>query len=208
MIISGGMNIYPAEIEAALEQHPDIFDVAVFGVPSEEWGEGVHAVVVLAPEAELSDDDVMGFARQQLASYKVPRSISFLDELPRTGSGKSSSASRAPLTGPAEPPKSAEPFQHIGALRPHSFALTLTRALEHGHEIADDVGQPKPHVLVGHPCDVDPLPPELSVTTLVVGLVEAPPVPRDMVDFQRLPLRGPVVRMDGLAVSEPNRVLA
>ena len=88
MIISGGMNIYPAEIEAALEQHPDIFDVAVFGVPSEEWGEGVHAVVVLAPAAELSDDDVVAFARQHLASYKVPRSISFLDELPRTGSGK------------------------------------------------------------------------------------------------------------------------
>jgi acyl-CoA synthetase (AMP-forming)/AMP-acid ligase II len=82
------MNIYPAEIEAAIEQHPDIFDVAVFGVPSEEWGEGVHAVVVLAPGAELSDDDVMAFARQHLASYKVPRSISFLDELPRTGSGK------------------------------------------------------------------------------------------------------------------------
>ena len=88
MIISGGMNIYPAEIEAALEQHPDIFDVAVFGVPSEEWGEGVHAVVVLAPGAELSDDDVMAFAREHLAGYKVPRSISFLDELPRTGSGK------------------------------------------------------------------------------------------------------------------------
>ena len=48
MIISGGMNIYPAEIEAALEQHPDIYDVAVFGVPSEEWGESVHAVVVRA----------------------------------------------------------------------------------------------------------------------------------------------------------------
>ena len=72
MIISGGMNIYPAEIEAALEQHPDIFDVAVFGIPSEEWGESVHAVVVLAPGAELSDDDVMAFARQHLASYKVP----------------------------------------------------------------------------------------------------------------------------------------
>ena len=48
MIISGGMNIYPAEIEAALEQHPDIYDVAVFGIPSEEWGESVHAVVVAA----------------------------------------------------------------------------------------------------------------------------------------------------------------
>ena len=50
MIISGGMNIYPAEIEAALEQHPAIYDVAVFGIPSEEWGEIVHATVVLAPE--------------------------------------------------------------------------------------------------------------------------------------------------------------
>ena len=51
MIISGGMNIYPAEIEAALEQHPDIFEAAVFGIPSEEWGESVHAVVVLATGA-------------------------------------------------------------------------------------------------------------------------------------------------------------
>jgi acyl-CoA synthetase (AMP-forming)/AMP-acid ligase II len=88
MIISGGMNIYPAEIEAALEQHPDIFDVAVFGVPSDEWGEAVHAVVVLRPGAELTDDDIIAFARQHLASYKVPRSISYMDELPRTGSGK------------------------------------------------------------------------------------------------------------------------
>jgi fatty-acyl-CoA synthase/long-chain acyl-CoA synthetase len=88
MIISGGMNIYPAEIEAALEQHPDIFDVAVVGVPSEEWGESVHAIVVLSPDAALSDDDVIGFAKQHLASYKVPRSVSYLDELPRTGSGK------------------------------------------------------------------------------------------------------------------------
>jgi fatty-acyl-CoA synthase/long-chain acyl-CoA synthetase len=88
MIISGGMNIYPAEIEAALEAHPDIFDVAVFGIPSEEWGESVHAIVVLRPGAELDDAGVMTFAREHLAGYKVPRSVSFLDELPRTGSGK------------------------------------------------------------------------------------------------------------------------
>jgi fatty-acyl-CoA synthase/long-chain acyl-CoA synthetase len=88
MIISGGMNIYPAEIEAALEQHPDVFDVAVFGIPSEEWGELVHAVVVLAPGSTLDDAAVTAFAREHLASYKVPRSVSFIDELPRTGSGK------------------------------------------------------------------------------------------------------------------------
>ncbi len=88
MIISGGMNIYPAEIEAALEGHPDIYEVAVIGIPSEEWGETVHAVVVTRPGATLQVDDVVGFARDHLAGYKVPRSVSALDELPRTGSGK------------------------------------------------------------------------------------------------------------------------
>jgi acyl-CoA synthetase (AMP-forming)/AMP-acid ligase II len=88
MIISGGMNIYPAEIEAALEQHPEIYDVAVFGIPSEEWGEAVHATVVLSPASALTAEQVMAFGREHLASYKVPRSVSFVDELPRTGSGK------------------------------------------------------------------------------------------------------------------------
>jgi acyl-CoA synthetase (AMP-forming)/AMP-acid ligase II len=89
MIISGGMNIYPAEVEAGLEQHDGIFDVAVFGVPSEEWGEAVHAVVVRAPGHEaMTEGDVIAFARDHLAGYKIPRSVSFMDELPRTGSGK------------------------------------------------------------------------------------------------------------------------
>ncbi|HEX9031285.1 MAG TPA: AMP-binding protein [Streptosporangiaceae bacterium] len=88
MILSGGMNIYPAEIEAALEQHPGVYDVAVFGIPSEEWGEQVHATVVLAPDASLSEADIITFGREHLAGYKTPRSISFVDELPRTGSGK------------------------------------------------------------------------------------------------------------------------
>jgi acyl-CoA synthetase (AMP-forming)/AMP-acid ligase II len=88
MIISGGMNIYPAEIEAALEQHPGIYDVAVFGIPSEEWGEAVHATVVRTPGWPLTGDEVAAFAREHLASYKVPRSVDFTDELPRTGSGK------------------------------------------------------------------------------------------------------------------------
>jgi fatty-acyl-CoA synthase/long-chain acyl-CoA synthetase len=89
MIITGGMNVYPAEIEAALEQHPGVFDVAVFAIPSEEWGESVHATIVKDPASpNLTEDDVIQFAREHLAGYKIPRSVSFLPELPRTGSGK------------------------------------------------------------------------------------------------------------------------
>jgi acyl-CoA synthetase (AMP-forming)/AMP-acid ligase II len=88
MIISGGMNIYPAEIEAVLETHPDVYEAAVFGIPSEEWGESVHAVVVVREGAELSAAAVEAFGREHLANYKIPRSVSFLDELPKTGSGK------------------------------------------------------------------------------------------------------------------------
>ena len=88
MIISGGMNVYPAEIEAVLDQHPGIYEVAVFGIPSEQWGEIVHATVVRSPGVPLTAEEVTDFAREQLASYKVPRSVDFTDELPRTGSGK------------------------------------------------------------------------------------------------------------------------
>ncbi len=88
MIISGGMNVYPAEVEAALEQHPGIYDVAVFGIPSEQWGEVVHATVVRSPGSSLTGEEIMAFAREHLASYKVPRSVDFTEELPRTGSGK------------------------------------------------------------------------------------------------------------------------
>jgi fatty-acyl-CoA synthase/long-chain acyl-CoA synthetase len=88
MIISGGMNIYPAEIEAALEVHPDVIEAAVFGIPSDDWGEAVHAVVVKRPGSELTDDELVAHAREHLARYKVPRSIDWTDELPKTGSGK------------------------------------------------------------------------------------------------------------------------
>jgi fatty-acyl-CoA synthase/long-chain acyl-CoA synthetase len=87
MVISGGMNIYPAEIEAALETSPAIFEVAVFGIPSEEWGESVHAVVVKADES-ITEADVVAYARERLAGYKIPRSVSFIDEIPKTGSNK------------------------------------------------------------------------------------------------------------------------
>jgi fatty-acyl-CoA synthase/long-chain acyl-CoA synthetase len=88
MIISGGMNIYPAEIEAALDHHPDIYEAAVFGIPDEEWGETVHAVIVAADGAALTDEEVQSYAREHLAGYKIPRSIEWIDELPKTGSGK------------------------------------------------------------------------------------------------------------------------
>src|SRR4029077_15043054 len=105
MIISGGMNIYPAEIEAALEQHPEIYDVAVFGVPSEEWGEIVHATVVLSPGSSLTAEQITAFGREHLASYKVPRSVDFLDELPRTGSGKILKRQVRALSGAGRTPR-------------------------------------------------------------------------------------------------------
>jgi fatty-acyl-CoA synthase/long-chain acyl-CoA synthetase len=87
MIISGGMNIYPAEIEGALDASPDVYEVAVFGIPNEEWGESVHAVVVPARKG-VRAEEIIAFARRHLAGYKVPRSVTFVEELPKTGSGK------------------------------------------------------------------------------------------------------------------------
>jgi len=90
-IISGGVNIYPAEIEQALLEHPAVSDVGVFGVPDEEWGESVKAAIELAPGHEPSPElerEILAFARQGLAGYKVPRSIDFERELPRKPTGK------------------------------------------------------------------------------------------------------------------------
>ena len=88
MIISGGVNIYPAEIEAAMEHHPDVIEAAVFGVPSDEWGEDVHAVVVVREGGTMTAEQVQAHAREHLAHYKVPKSVTFSPELPKTGSGK------------------------------------------------------------------------------------------------------------------------
>ena len=91
MIISGGVNIYPVEIEQILQEHPAVADVAVFGIPDEEWGESVKAAIELrpgeAPSAEL-EASILAHARAHLAGYKVPRSIDFETELPRHPSGK------------------------------------------------------------------------------------------------------------------------
>ncbi|MEP2735116.1 MAG: fatty acid--CoA ligase [Erythrobacter sp.] len=88
MIISGGENIYPAEVENALYAHPQIGDVAVIGVPHEKWGEAVKACVVLKEGADLSEADIIAHSREHIAGYKCPKSIDFIDALPRNPSGK------------------------------------------------------------------------------------------------------------------------
>jgi fatty-acyl-CoA synthase len=88
MIISGGENIYPAEVENALFGHPAVADVAVIGVPDEKWGEAVKAFVVPKPGERAEPDDIIAYAREQIAGYKVPRSIDFVTALPRNPSGK------------------------------------------------------------------------------------------------------------------------
>ena len=88
MIISGGVNIYPAEIEDALHRHPDVDDAAVFGVPDDEWGERVHAAVRPRAGARITAADVIAFCRARLADYKVPREVSFHDDFPRDAAGK------------------------------------------------------------------------------------------------------------------------
>jgi long-chain acyl-CoA synthetase len=88
MIVSGGENVYPAEVENALMQHPDIADVAVIGVPDDKWGEAVKAVVVRAQGSDLTEQDVIAFARERLAGFKLPKSVDFADVLPRNPSGK------------------------------------------------------------------------------------------------------------------------
>ena len=88
MIVSGGENVYPAEVENVLSAHPAIFEVAVIGVPHERWGETVKAVVVLRPGHEVQEKQLIEFAREQLARFKCPTSVEFTDVLPRNASGK------------------------------------------------------------------------------------------------------------------------
>jgi acyl-CoA synthetase (AMP-forming)/AMP-acid ligase II len=88
MIISGGVNIYPAEIEAVLHHHPQVMDVAVFGVPDDEWGESVHAILQPREGETLDLEEVRAFVAERLASFKRPRTYEVRDELPRTEAGK------------------------------------------------------------------------------------------------------------------------
>src|SRR5690606_13322426 len=88
MIVSGGENVYPAEVENALMKHPAVADVAVIGVPDEKWGEAVKAIVVTAEGAEVTAEELITFCREHLAGYKLPKSVDFTDVLPRNPSGK------------------------------------------------------------------------------------------------------------------------
>jgi long-chain acyl-CoA synthetase len=88
MIVSGGENVYPIEVEEVLAQHPDVADVTVIGVPDEKWGEAVKALVIARDGAAPAPQALVAFARERLAGYKLPRSIDFVAELPRTPTGK------------------------------------------------------------------------------------------------------------------------
>lgn len=88
MYISGGENVYPAEVENVITGFPEVADVAVIGMPDEKWGETGMAIVIKAPGAEITDQQIMESCRGQLAAYKIPKKVVFTDELPRTPSGK------------------------------------------------------------------------------------------------------------------------
>lgn len=88
MVITGGENVYPAEIENVMANHPAVVEVAVIGVPSERWGETIKALVVRSPTVTASESDLIDFARARIAHYKCPTTIDFVDSLPRNASGK------------------------------------------------------------------------------------------------------------------------
>ena len=95
MVVSGGSNIYPAEVENALYGHPAIADVAVIGVPDQRWGEAVKAVVVRQHGAAVTEAELIAYARERIAHYKAPKSVDFVDALPRNPSGQDPQAGAA-----------------------------------------------------------------------------------------------------------------
>jgi acyl-CoA synthetase (AMP-forming)/AMP-acid ligase II len=88
MIVTGGENVYPAEVENALFGHPDLADIAIIGVPDDKWGEAVKAIAVLKPGANPNPDSIIAWARERLANYKVPKSVDFAATIPKNPSGK------------------------------------------------------------------------------------------------------------------------
>ncbi len=97
MIVSGGENVYSAEVERVLHQHPAVADVAVIGVPDPKWGEGVKALVILRAGSNATGDELIAFCRTLIGGYKVPKSVEFRDDFPRTASGK---IQKGPLRAP------------------------------------------------------------------------------------------------------------
>ena len=88
MIKSGGVNIYPKEIEGVLYTHPKIMDAAVIGVPDQLWGEAVKAIIILREGQKATEEEIIQFCQGKLAGYKIPRSVDFTTEFPRTAVGK------------------------------------------------------------------------------------------------------------------------
>jgi len=88
MIISGGTNVYPAECEEVMSEHPKIADVAVIGVPDEKWGEAVKALIILKPGEKTTENEIIMWCKKRMASYKVPKSVEFISEIPHNPSGK------------------------------------------------------------------------------------------------------------------------
>ena len=88
MIISGGSNIYPREIEEVICAHPDVFEVAVIGIPDDKWGETVKAIVVTRAGARVTEAEIIEHCKRAIASYKKPHSVEFLPELPKNAYGK------------------------------------------------------------------------------------------------------------------------
>src|SRR3546814_4100077 len=88
MVITGGENVYPAEVESAIYGHPAVQEVAVIGIPDEKWGEAVKAVIVPKPGMTVDPDDIIAWARERIAAFKAPRSVDVIAALPRNASGK------------------------------------------------------------------------------------------------------------------------
>lgn len=88
VIITGGMNVYSTEVEEAIDHHPDVAEVAIIGIPDDEWGEAVHAVVVPVSDGDLTAAELKSLCDERLADYKIPKSVDFVDEIPKTPYGK------------------------------------------------------------------------------------------------------------------------
>ena len=88
MIISGGENIYSTQVEAAIHKHAGVLECAVFGIPDDEWGESVKAVVVMKPGESATESEIIEVAKAHLASYQKPKSVDFVDSLPKAPTGK------------------------------------------------------------------------------------------------------------------------
>ncbi len=88
MIVSGGENIYPAEVENAIAGHPAVQDVAVIGVPDDRWGEAVKAIIACKAGMSADAAEIIAYARERIAGYKLPKSVDFVASIPRNASGK------------------------------------------------------------------------------------------------------------------------